>query len=160
MSSTLMNNDAIERMSITFAKMGDGHSTRCFPTGCGTVGGALLDLLTTHGDEIVTLRGMRFKVVRMSERKSASNLTAQQTEAWCFENLGLSLADIPKNQPLFFKLEIRTDDTPARTPLFNSADNFNLTALINLFSRPPERQQWHWTGEAGPFGYADLRQSM
>ena len=102
----------------------------------------------------------RFKVVRMSERKSASNLTAQQTEAWCFENLGLSLADIPKNQPLFFKLEIRTDDTPARTPLFNSADNFNLTALINLFSRPPERQQWHWTGEAGPFGYADLRQNM
>src|SRR5947208_3500689 len=30
----------------------------------------------------------RFKVVRRSQRKSASNLTAQQAEAWCFENLG------------------------------------------------------------------------
>ena len=36
--------------------------------GCGTVGGALLDLLTTHGDEIAALRGMRFKVVRILAR--------------------------------------------------------------------------------------------
>ena len=102
----------------------------------------------------------RFKVVRLSQRKSVSNLTAVQAEAWCFDNLGISLAHIPKNQPLYFKLEIRTDDSSARTPLFNPSDNFNLTALINLFSRPPERQQWHWTGEAGPFGYADLKQNM
>ena len=102
----------------------------------------------------------RFKVVRLSQRKSVSNLTAVQAEAWCFDNLGISLANIPKNQPLYFKLEIRTDDSSARTPLFNPSDNFNLTALINLFSRPPERQQWHWSGEAGPFGYADLRQNM
>lgn len=102
----------------------------------------------------------RFKVVRLSQRKSVSNLTAQQAEAWCFDNLGINLANIPKNQPLYFKLEIRTDDSSARTPLFTPSDNFNLTALINLFSRPPERQQWHWSGEAGPFGYADLRQNM
>jgi len=99
----------------------------------------------------------RFKVVRLSQRKSASNLTAQQVEAWCFDNLGISTVNIPRNQPLYFKLEIRTEDSSARTPLFNSSDNFNLTALINLFSRPPERQQWHWSGEAGPFAYADLQ---
>lgn len=102
----------------------------------------------------------RFKVVRLSQRKSVSGLTAQQAEAWCFENLGISDANIPRNQPLYFKLEIRTDDATLRTPLFNSPDHLNLTALINLFSRPPERQQWHWTGEAGPFGFADLKQSM
>ena len=99
----------------------------------------------------------RFKVVARGQRKSASNLTAVQTENWCFENLGISLANVPRNQPLYFKLEIRTEDSGARTPLFNSPDNFNLTALINLFSRPPERQQWHWSGEAGPFGYSDLQ---
>lgn len=102
----------------------------------------------------------RFKVVARGQRKSASNLTAVQTEAWCFENLGISLANIPRNQPLYFKLEIRTEDSNARLPLFNSQDNFNLTALINLFSRPAERQQWHWSGEAGPFGYGDLRENM
>ena len=102
----------------------------------------------------------RFKVVRLSEHKSASNLTARQTEAWCFDNLGLSLLDIPRNQQLYVKLEIRTEDSAARIPLFNPSDSFNLTALVNLFSRPPERQQWHWTGEAGPFDYTDLRTSM
>lgn len=101
----------------------------------------------------------RFKVVRLSQRKSASNLTALQIESWCFDNLGLSLANVPRNQPLYFKLEIRTDDSSAHPPLFNASDNFNLTALINLFSRPPERQQWHWTGEMGPFGYGDLKPS-
>jgi hypothetical protein len=107
----------------------------------------------------------RFKVVRLKvegagQRKSASNLTALQTEAWCYDQMGLSLANIPKNQPLFMKLEIRADDSGSRAPLFNAADTFNLTALINLFSRPAERQQPHWTLEAGPIGYTDLKQSM
>jgi hypothetical protein len=103
----------------------------------------------------------RYKVVQqLGPRKSASHLTAQQAEAWCFDNLGLSLAKVPRDQPLYFKLEIRTDDSGLRTPLFNASDTFNLTALINLLSRPPERQQWHWTGEAGPFAYGDLKQSM
>jgi hypothetical protein len=102
----------------------------------------------------------RFKVVQLRQGKSASNLTAQQAEAWCFDNLGLSLAHVPKDQPLYFKLEIRADDSGAHTPLFNASDTFNLTALINLFSRPPERQQQVWTREAGPFGYGDLKQSM
>ena len=102
----------------------------------------------------------RFKVVRLSQRKSASNLTALQTEAWCFDNLGISLANIPRDQPLYFKLEIRADDSGVRTPLFTASDTFNLTALINLFSRPAERQQPHWTMEAGPFGYGDLKQNM
>jgi len=35
-----------------------------------------------------------FKVVRLGERKSASNLTAAQTEAWCYDNLPIPLADI------------------------------------------------------------------
>ena len=56
----------------------------------------------------------RFKVVRLSQRKSVSNLTAFQAEAWCFDNLGISLANVPKNQPLYFKLEIRTEDSSAR----------------------------------------------
>jgi len=102
----------------------------------------------------------RFKVVRLSQRKSASNLTALQTEAWCYDQMGLSLTNIPKNQPLYFKLEIRADDSGARTPLFTASDTYNLTALINLFSRPAERLQPHWTMEAGPFGYGDLKQNM
>ena len=97
---------------------------------------------------------------QLGQRKSASHLTALQAEAWCFENLGMSLARVPKDQPMYVKFEIRTDDSGLRTPLFNAADTFNLTALINLLSRPPERQQWHWTGEVGPFSYADLKQSM
>ena len=104
----------------------------------------------------------RFKVVQVigGQRRSASNLTAQQAEAWCFENSGMSMTNVPKDQPLYFKLEIRTDDSGARAPLFNASDSLNLTALVNLFSRPPERQQWHWSGEIGPFGYSDLKQDM
>jgi len=102
----------------------------------------------------------RFKVVRLRERKSASNLTALQTEAWCWDQMGISVANIPKNQPLYFKLEIRTEDSGARMPLFGASDTYNLTALINLFSRPAERQQPHWTMEQGPFSYGDLKQNM
>ena len=101
-----------------------------------------------------------YKVVRLSQRKSASNLTAAQAEAWCFDNLGIPTANIPRNQPLYFKLEIRADDSAARQPLFGAADNFNLAALVNLFSRPAEREQPHWTKEVGPFGYTDLKETM
>lgn len=102
----------------------------------------------------------RYKVEQLGQRKTASNLTAQQAEAFCFDNLGLPLSKVPRDQPLYFKLEIRTDDSGMRAPLFNASDSFNLTALINLFSRPPERQQWHWSGEAGPFGYTELKPGL
>ena len=38
--------------------------------GCGTVGGALLDLLATHGEAIASQRGMRFEVVRILARNA------------------------------------------------------------------------------------------
>jgi hypothetical protein len=100
-----------------------------------------------------------YKVVRLSHRKSASNLSAPQIETWCFDNLGLPLARIPKDQPLFFRVEIRTAEAGNSKALFAGTDAFSdpMKALIAIFTAPPNRQQPHWLYEAGPFALADLK---
>ena len=100
-----------------------------------------------------------YKVVRLNQKRSQSNLSAAQVETWCFDNLGVSMARVPKDQPLFFRVEIRTEDFAASRPAFSSQDAFAdpMKALIAVFTQAPARQQPHWTFEAGPFGLADLK---
>ena len=103
-----------------------------------------------------------YRVVRLGQRKSASNLSAAQLETWCFDNLGLPLDRIPKDQPLFFRVEIRTAEVvPAKT-VFMGVDAFSdpMKALIAVFSNPPTRQQAHWMYENGPFSLGDLNKGM
>lgn len=60
--------------------------------GCGTVGGALLDLLAHHGDRIARRHGARFDVVRVLVRDGTRPRSAAVPSALATEHLGEFLA--------------------------------------------------------------------
>lgn len=98
----------------------------------------------------------RFSVVRARSNRRAQRLTADEAEAWCWNELRMPLARLPRDKPLYVRVEIRAEDPGARPPLVGDP-GVNLAALIEIFSRPAGRQQQSWTYEAGPLSFADLR---
>lgn len=108
----------------------------------------------------------KFRVVKtQSPRKMAEHLTADQAEAWCWEQMSLSsdTSGIGETEPFWTAFEIRAEDGKG-SPLFGrgsiSDSGISLTSLIELFSRPPAAQQSHWGPfEAGPYTLDELKKS-
>jgi hypothetical protein len=100
----------------------------------------------------------RFSVSRLqSPRKNASQLTSQQAETWCLNNLSLLAPREVRDKPMWVKLEIRAEDPMQRGPLFTDP-GVNLSSLIELFSRPASKNQASWTLESGPVQWGEIRQ--
>lgn len=99
----------------------------------------------------------KFSVVRVrGTRVQASNLSAPQAEAWCVEKMAIALSGLPADQPLWVRLEVRSQDPHDRTAA--EGEGMSLKALIDLFSRASKgRQPQYWRAEAGPLKLADFR---
>jgi hypothetical protein len=88
-------------------------------------------------------------------------LSAASAETWCFENILVSAANLPADQTLWARLEIRSAEP--REPLSTLHDSglpdsgINLATLIEIFSRPSRPQQDRWLIESAPFQLADLK---
>lgn len=105
------------------------------------------------------LWGEKFSVARMGHpRKSASNLTARQAEAWCVDELSLAPGGIAQQQPFWVRLEVRAEN-PAEQAELDGQESVSLTRLIELFSRRSRGDQTRWTADAGPLRLADLRKT-
>ena len=103
----------------------------------------------------------KFSVSKLqAPRKSTAHLTAQAAEAWCLEQMSMEASGIPGGDALWARLEIRAEDGRTPLPLGRgniSESGINLTSLIEIFSRPPQAAQTHWSVEAGPVTLDDLR---
>ena len=104
-----------------------------------------------------------FHVVKLQEpRKMVSHLTAQAAEAWCWQQMPMDVSGLNNSELFWAKVDIRAEDTKG-SPLFRGGaitdSGFSLTSLIELFSRPPDSGQTHWTLDAGPYTLDDLRRS-
>jgi len=99
----------------------------------------------------------RFSVIRLRDlHKSGAKTSAIAAETWCVDNIALAAAQIPSDQPLWAKLEIRSMDQ--KDPASAWADaGISVTTLIELFSRPSRPQQDHWTLETAAFHLSDLK---
>ena len=86
-----------------------------------------------------------------SSRTQVSHLTAPQAEAWCLEGIAVETARLPKDQPLWFRLEVRAQEPKANDPAFDET-GMSLIGLIDVFSRAARdrssRDQWRI--ESGP----------
>jgi len=99
----------------------------------------------------------KFSVVRLRDfRKSGSHLSANAAEAWCLDNIFASKANLPANQQLWARLEIRSAEQKELAAISQDS-GISLTALIEVFSRPTRPQQEHWALESAPFRLADLK---
>lgn len=92
----------------------------------------------------------------LREARTASNLSARAAEAWCMDNISLPSEGLRDDQPLWLRLEVRSADASEDSGLVSDA-GISLRRLIELFSRPPRREQQQWVREAGPIHLADLK---
>ena len=104
-----------------------------------------------------------FKVVQThGARKAVSHLSAQAAERWCLEQMSAPLTGLSDKETLWARVDIRAEDGKDSRPLFGKdipPSGISLTGLIDIFSRPPAKEQSHWTLDAGPLTIEELKSS-
>ena len=101
----------------------------------------------------------KFSVTRArAPRRSISHLNAAGAESWCLDNLQVSITGIGGQQPLWVRLEIRSEEPREQPPILGDP-GISLTSLIEIFSRPAHGAQPHWTLDAGPVRLDDIKRS-
>ncbi len=105
-----------------------------------------------------------FAVTRLqAPRKSASHLSMAAAEAWCLEQMPMDISGLPEREPFWARLEIRAQDFSNAAPLFGRGrveeSGLSLASLIEVFSRPAQSAQPHWSIDTGPLTLDQLRRS-
>jgi hypothetical protein len=99
-------------------------------------------------------------------RRSTAHLSAQAAEAWCWQQLSndmdIHIGDgaLTGSERLWARVDIRAQAPAKSGDLFGrgiSDSGISLSSLIEIFSRPAQAQQPHWTAEAGPITVDQLR---
>jgi len=105
-----------------------------------------------------------FRVVKVHgpPPRMASHLTASQAEKWCLEQMPVDVSGLAGNEPFWARVDIRAQDGKPG-PLFGresiTESGISLNSLIDIFSRPAQREQPHWTLDAGPMTLDELKRS-
>lgn len=99
----------------------------------------------------------RFSVARARPgSRPVSNLAAPAAELWCMDRVFLSASEMPRELPLWVRLDVRAEDISSLPPGSDGEQGFDLTALIDLFSRPSRDRQMRWSLEKGPVRLREL----
>jgi hypothetical protein len=98
----------------------------------------------------------KFSVARVTgPTRSASHLSAEAAETWCVDQLALPFADLPPQNPVSLRLEVRAEDAERRAR--DNETGLSLTDLIDVFSRTGRTAQQRWNLESNSFRPADLK---
>ncbi len=104
----------------------------------------------------------KYSVTKLkAPRKTVSNLSAAAIESWCTSQMAIDLTGLPGNEKFWARFEVRAENPGGDGGLFRtggiSDSGISLTRLIEIFSRPPQRDQFHAALEAGPLTLDELR---
>ena len=91
-------------------------------------------------------------------RRSASHLSAQATENWCLDNLGIDRSQLPADKQFYVQLDLRAEDPKDQLGIIGDP-GINLTRLIEIFGRPSRGAQPRWLMSSGPFRLDDLKKT-
>lgn len=90
----------------------------------------------------------RFRVTRLASgdipRLAASNLTLPAAEAWAVENVSLATEGLSTTVAYTVQLEVRAEPDADASAASALERGISLTALVEIFSRPPRSQQQKW----------------
>jgi hypothetical protein len=104
----------------------------------------------------------KFSVTKIGQtpdsRRSQSHLSAQQTETWCLDNLGIDRSQIPTDRQFYVNLDLRAEDPRDQIGIIGDP-GINITRLIEIFGRPSHSAQPRWQKSSGPFRLEDLKKS-
>ena len=104
----------------------------------------------------------RFSVTKIGQspesRRTASHLSAQATEAWCLDNLGIDRGLIPGDKQFYVQLDLRAEDPQDQLGIIGDP-GVNLTRLIEYLGRPPRSPQGRWLFNSGPFRLEELKKT-
>ena len=89
-------------------------------------------------------------------RATASHLSAAAAQSWCLDHLPLGIDGVPRDKPLWIKLELLAEDTRDQTGVLGDS-GINLTRLIEALSNRARAQQMHWEAIAGPVRLDELK---
>ena len=99
----------------------------------------------------------KFAVARLGKpRRSVSHLSANEVEAWCLDELRLPVSGLSPDSQFWVRLEVRAEEL-GNESFSEEESGFTLARLVELFSRPPAREQPRWEEEVGPLHLRDLR---
>lgn len=103
-----------------------------------------------------------FSATKMKEpRKSVAHMNAKALESWCMSQMSLDLTGLPGSEPFWARLEIRAENPEKDGGLFGRGSigdsGISLSSLIEVFSRPPQRQQPHWELDSPQLTLDELR---
>jgi hypothetical protein len=102
----------------------------------------------------------RFSVTKIGERpdsrRSQSHLSAQQTETWCLDNLGIDRSQIPSDRQFYVNLDLQVEDPKDQVSMIGDS-GISITRMIEILGRPSRGSQPRWLKSAGPFRLDDLK---
>jgi hypothetical protein len=93
-----------------------------------------------------------------SAARSAANLSASATEAWCLENLAVSAMGMAPDRPFWIRLDMRTGDQRDLASILGDP-GISLRSLILLLGHKQGEDDPQWYREAGPLRLSDLTRS-
>jgi hypothetical protein len=96
----------------------------------------------------------KFSVV-MPGVRSASNLSAEDTEKWCQKNLAINTTGLAPERPFWLQLDMRTANPKELSSLVNGG-GISLGKIIDLLAAKPGADDPQWRRQAGPLRLADL----
>ena|SRR5258706_6791665 len=104
-----------------------------------------------------------FQVVKIPGGKvRGSHLTKDQVEAWCWQQMPVDVSGLASNEPFWARVDIRAPDDKL-APLFGreslTESGISLNSLIEIFSRPAQKEQPHWTLDTGPLTLDELKRT-
>jgi hypothetical protein len=79
----------------------------------------------------------------------SKNLTREQAQAWCLDQLKIDLTHVPGDRPVWVRLEMRSEDD-RETASIVGQPGISISGLVELFSHPVKNQQVHLIEEVGP----------
>jgi hypothetical protein len=99
----------------------------------------------------------KYSVARMRDSRMVSRLTAVLAEAWCLENMPISIRSIPERQPFMIRLECSIEDKEEKES--GETSGLTLSSLVEIFARKKQAEPLRWEMSDGPFRLEELKSS-
>ena len=102
----------------------------------------------------------RFSITKIGtdSRRSVSHLSAQQTENWCMDNLGIDRSELPADKPFYVNLDLQVEDPKDQLGMIGDA-GLSINRMIEVLARPNRGAQLRWLKSSGPYRLEDLKRT-
>jgi hypothetical protein len=106
----------------------------------------------------------KFSVAKLTPtRQRKSQLSDSDAEQWCLDT-SFDISGLSSTEPLWAQVDVRLEDTPRNGKLLSGSVSESgvsltngLTSLVEIFSRPPQSGQTHWSLSYDRFTLAEFR---